>query len=158
MKTVANLQFTESGVLVERPYSENYDVFSPIKEEKFTGEFLEIAKRLAKTRMSHCYHLLHQNFAKATHITKEIIAWKGGKFQVFVWESLEKVLEITDVRELTTLQAQQLIRSILLNSNGSWVFDYDVNTWTKISGSDVRISEEFIQFITEQVLVGEPLK
>ena len=78
MKTIANIQFTDKGILIEKSYNEDTSVFSPYKEELFTGDFLTIANRLAKQRMAECDKKLHSNLNKATHITQDMIAWKGG--------------------------------------------------------------------------------
>lgn len=153
-KTIANVTFTANGILVEKSYAENFEVLAGrrIKEEKFTGELLNIAKRLAKARMAHCYHQLHSNLANASHITEQTIAWEGGCFQIPVWEALERVLALDDVRNLDALQAQQLIRSMLFQNSNNWVFDYD-SSWKKIPGSDIRVTEAFQQFITEHMLI-----
>lgn len=153
-KTIANVTFTENGILVEKSYAENFEVLASrkIKEEKFTGELLDIAKCLAKARMAHCYHMLHSHLANASHITASTIAWEGGQFQVPVWEALEGVIELDDVRNLEALQAQQLIRSMIFQVHNGWVYDYDAN-WKKIPNSDIRVTEEFQNFITEHILV-----
>lgn len=153
-KTIANVTFTENGILVEKSYAENFEVFANrrIKEEKFTGELLDIAKRLAKTRMAHCYCMLHSHLANASHITPQIIAWEGGQFSVPVWEALEGILTLDDVRKLYPLQAQQLIRAMMFQVSNGWVYDYDDN-WKKIPKSDIRVTEEFQNFITEHILV-----
>lgn len=153
-KTIANVTFTENGILVEKFYAENFEVLASrrIKEEKFTGELLDIAKRLAKTRMAHCYHQLHSNLANATHITEQTIAWEGGCFQIPVWEALERVLVLDDVRKLDALQAQQLIRTMIFHVSNNWVYDYDAN-WKRIPSSDIRVTEAFQNFITKHMLV-----
>lgn len=150
-KTVAGVQFTQAGISIVRPYSEDFETYGKrrIPEEKFTGDFVELAKRLAKTRMAHCYKQLHTNLAKATHITEQTIAWDGGCFQVPVYEALEGVLNITDVRKLNALQAQQLIRAMLIHSC-EWVYDYDDNH-NRISKADIRVTEDFKMFITEHL-------
>ena len=92
MKKIAGIQFTETGIVVERPFVEKPQprMFS---EEMFTGKLLEIAKRVIKYRMAHCFNQLHANLARATHITQFEIAWPGGHFNIPVWEELEKALE-----------------------------------------------------------------
>lgn len=155
MKTIAGIQFTENGILIERKYQQaNQEAKPRIKEELFTGKFVEIAKRLAKTRMAHCYKQLHSNFAHAHVITPQSIIWNNGHFEVPVWEALEAVLSIEDVRNLTKLQAQQLIRVLLLN-NTCWAYDYDVATWERIDNSDIKVPEEFMLFITEHIICFE---
>lgn len=156
-KTIAGIQFTNEGISVVRQYRENEELFVGLIPEKcFTDEFVTIAKRLAKVRMANCYRKLHANVAMATHITPEMIAWKGGRFTVRVWKALEGILEIKDVRQLDTLQCQQLIRAMLIDKDGgSWLYDYD-ECWNQIPNSDIRLTEGFKQFITEQMLVGMP--
>lgn len=151
-KTIANVTFTENGILVEKSYVENLEVLANrrIKKEKFTGELLDIAKRLAKARMAHCYNMLHSHLANASHITPQIIAWEGGQFSVPVWEALENILTLDDVRKLYPLQAQQLIRAMMFQVSNGWVYDYDDN-WKKIPKSDIRVTEEFQNFITEYI-------
>lgn len=152
MKTIANVQFSESGILIERKYQEDPDLFRKPSEELYTGKFLELAHRLAKKRMYHCYKKLHANLSKATHITSVYIAWKDGNFSVPVWESLERILQITDVRELDMLQCQQIIRAIIQDMQ-SWVSDYDMTTYEYIKDSNIYITEDFKNFITEHMMV-----
>lgn len=154
-KTIAGIQFTNDGITIVRPYNQDDKVADFRFEEKlYTGDFLQTAKRLAKVRMANCYKKLHANMASATHVTPEIIAWKGGHFSVPVWEALEGILNIEDVRQLSVLQAQQLIRAIMLDKGDScWLYDYDKN-WNQIPSSDIRMAEGFKLFITEHILVG----
>lgn len=154
-KTIAGIQFTNEGVSVIRQYRENNELFVGLIPEKFfTEEFVEIAKRLAKARMANCYKKLHANIAVATHITPDMIAWKGGRFTVGVWETLESILTIKDVRQLNTLQCQQLIRAMLIDRSGShWLYDFDEN-WEQLKDGDIYLKDEFKVFITEHMLVG----
>ena len=154
-KTIAGIAFTNEGISVIRPYRENNELFAGLIPEKFfTDEFVTIAKRLAKARMANCYKKLHSNVASATHITPEMIAWKGGRFTEKAWETLESILEIQDVRQLNFMQCQQLIRAMLLDKQGSnWLYDYDEN-WEQLKDGDVYLKEEFRLFITEHMLVG----
>lgn len=154
MKTIAGVKFTESGILVERKYND-VPMGRQINEENFTGKFLELAKRLAKYRMAHCYKQLHANLSRAIRVTELEIAWDGGHFQVPVWESLERILELNDVRDLDPLQAQQILRSIMFHCS-SWAYDHDTTTWEVIKESkDMHVSEDFKNFITEQILVAK---
>ena len=151
-KQIAGITFTDKGILFEKQY--NYSQPSlKLKEEKFTGEFLKIAKRLAKYRMAHCYKQLHANITTAEHITPQMIFWKDGHFSVPVWEELEKILELKDVRELNALQTQQLIRSIMLNCP-IFLKDHDKD-WNIIQGTGVPLTQEFELFITEHMLCCE---
>jgi hypothetical protein len=154
MKTIAGLMFTETGIVIERPFVENPSVKKMIAEDKFTGEFLELAKRIIKARMAHCYRKLHSNLANAKHVTPDMIAWEGGHFNVGVWEELEMALELDDARKLNTIQCQQIIRAILLDEVGNWAYDYDTTTWTRFDKGDKHITQEFRNFVTEQILVG----
>lgn len=154
MKTIAGLTFTETGIVIERPFAANPSVKKMIAEDKFTGEFLELAKRIIKARMAHCYRKLHSNLANAKHITPDMIAWEGGHFNIGVWEELEKALELDDARKLNTLQCQQILRAILLDEVGNWAYDYDTTTWTRFDKGDKHITHEFRNFVTEQILVG----
>ena len=154
MKTIAGVKFTESGILVERKYND-VPMGRQINEENFTGKFLELAKRLAKYRMAHCYKQLHANLSRAIRVTELEIAWEGGHFQVPVWESLERILELKDVRDLDPFQAQQILRSIMFHCS-SWAYDHDTNTWEIIKESkDMHVSDDFKNFITEQILVAK---
>jgi hypothetical protein len=154
-KTIAGIQFTESGIVLERRYAGDDSVFAPVDEKLYTGDYLRQAKRLAKIRMANCYKKLHTNMAAATHIKRDVIAWKGGHFSVPVWEALEGILKLEDVRNLTALQAQQLIRAIMLDQSGStWLYDYDKD-YNKIPNSDIQLTEGFKVFITEQIFVVE---
>lgn len=146
-KTVAGITFTETGILIEKPYQHDLTVCKELDESKFTGEYLEIAKRLAKTRMSHCKQQLHANLINATYIAECVIAWKGGHFSVLAYEALENILELTDVRELNKMQALQLIKAMLLNGANNYVYDYDENL--KKCGKDICVTEDFKNFITE---------
>lgn len=153
MKTIAGITFSEKGILIERQYQENPQVLAArrIAEEKFTGEFVKIAKYLAKERMNHCYKQLHANLAQATHITETEIAWSKGHFQVPVYEALEAIANITDVRDLDLLQSQQLVRTMLLHNNG-WAYNYDSN-WNRIEKESAYCTDEFKNFITEHMIV-----
>ena len=154
-KTIAGIQFTESGIVLERKYAKDDGAFAPVDEKLYTGDYLRQAKRLAKIRMANCYKKLHTNMAAATHITRYEIAWKGGHFSVPVWEALEGILKLEDVRNLTALQAQQLIRAIMLDQSGStWLYDYD-KEYNKIPNSDIQLTEGFKVFITEQIFIVE---
>ena len=153
-KNIAGVLFTETGIVVERPFVENTSVKKVISEDKFTGEFLELAKCIIKARMACCYRKLHGNLANAKHITPEIVAWEGGHFNVGVWLELEKALELDDVRKLNTIQCQQIIRAMLLDEVGNWAYDYDITTWTRCDEGNKHITQEFRLFITEQILVG----
>jgi hypothetical protein len=154
MKTIAGLMFTETGIVIERPFVENPSVKKMIPEATFTGEFLELAKRIIKARMAHCYRRLHSNLANAKHVTPDMIAWEGGHFNVNVWEELELALELDDARKLNTIQCQQIIRAMLADEVGNWAYDYDTTTWTRFDKGDKHITQEFRNFITEQILVG----
>ena len=149
-KTVAGITFTETGVLIEKSYQHDTTVCRELNESKFTGEYLEIAKRLAKTRMAHCKQQLHANLIHATYITEHTIAWKGGHFSVPAYEALENILELTDVRKLNTKQALQLTRAMLLNDANDYVDDYDENL--NRCGRDICVTEDFKNFITEHML------
>ena len=151
MKTIAGIQFTESGILIEKKYNTDNSVFPTPDEGLFTGKFLDIAKRLAKYRMADCYRKLHSNLAKAKHISRDIIAWEGGRFNIDVWESLENILTLTNVRQLDLLQCQQLIRCMLLNSR-SWLYDHNTETWEEYKTGDIHLSDDFKLFITEHMI------
>lgn len=154
-KTIAGIQFTESGIILEKKYTKDNSIFEPINEKLFTGEYLIQAKRLAKLRMAKCYKKLYTNIAAATHITRDEVAWKGGHFSIPAWEALEEILKLEDVRNLTALQAQQLIRAIVLDLCGStWIYDYDKDH-NKIPNSDIQLTEGFKVFITEQIFITE---
>lgn len=152
MKKIAGIQFSETGITIERPFIENPQP-RMFKEEMFTDSFLDIAKRIIKYRMAHCFNKLHANLARATHITKFEIAWPGGHFSIPVWEELEKALELDDVRKLNALQTQQIIRAIVLGNCSGWLYDHDTTTWTKSDKNDILLSDEFKLFITEHMLV-----
>lgn len=151
--TIAGIQFTDKGILIEKAYCDNSEVLNKtrINTEDFTGKFVKIAHNLAKTRMAHCFKQLHSNLAKATHITKEHIAWADGHFSVPVWNELEGILEIQDVRQLNAFQTQQLIRAILFQSS-TWAYDYDEN-YIKCPNSSIEITDTFKMFLTEHMLV-----
>lgn len=151
MKTIAGIQFTESGILIEKKYNTDESVFSTPNKELFTTKFLDIAKRLAKYRMANCYKKLHSHLAKAKHISTDMIAWEGGKFNIKVWESLDNILTLTDVRDLDLLQCQQLIRCMLDIPRG-WLYDHNTETWEELKSGDIPLSEEFKYFITDHML------
>ena len=149
-KTVAGITFTETGILIEKSYQRDITTCIKLNESKFTGEYLEIAKRLAKTRMSHCKQQLHANLANATYITEYVIAWQGGHFSVPAYEALEGILNLTDVRKLNKMQALQLTRAMLLNDANNYVYDYDEDL--KSYGKCIDVTEDFKNFITEHML------
>lgn len=158
-KQVAGVLFTENGIMIERKYHHDQEFENKrprIAEEKFSGEMLEIAKRLAKYRMAHCFKQLHSNLANAKVITEQSIVWTGGHFEVPVWEQLEAIVfKLADVRELNRIQCQQLIRSIMFNAPSYWLSDHDA-CWNTIKDSDnVKLTDEFKMFITEQCLVTD---
>lgn len=148
-KTVAGITFTKTGILIEKSYQHDTTVCRELNSSKFTGEYLEIAKRLAKTRMAHCKQQLHVNLANATYITEYVIVWEGGHFSVPVYEALEGILELTDVRKLNKLQAQQLIRAMLLNNANDYVWDCNENL--KDYDTSMCVTEDFKNFITEHM-------
>jgi hypothetical protein len=152
-KNIAGVSFTETGILIEKKYND-VSVERKLNSEFFTGKFLELAKRLAKYRMHHCYKQLHNNLARAVRVTQREIVWQGGHFQVPVWESLERILELKDARDLDPLQAQQILRSILFHCS-SWAYDIDIVTGERIDEKDMHIDEDFKNFITEQILVAK---
>ena len=151
MKTIAGIQFTESGILIEKKYNKDTSVFPVPNKELYTGKYLDIAKRLAKYRMADCYRKLHSNLTKAKYISEDMIAWEGGRFNIKVWESLERILTLTDVRDMDLLQCQQLIRCMLLNSR-SWLYDHNTETWEEITSGDIQCTEAFKLFITEHMV------
>lgn len=157
-KKIAGIQFTNTGVMIEKPYCEDQSELRGqhrIAEEKFTGEFLEIAKRVIKYRMAHCFKQLHANLANAKVITPQSIIWKGGHFEVPVWEQMEAILELDDIRKLNRLQCQQLVRSLMFNSPNYWLSDHDEN-WNIIEKSDnVKLPDEFKMLITELFLCND---
>lgn len=153
-KNIAGVLFTETGIMIEKSYQQDFETKKVFKEEVFTGVFLILAQRIIKNRMMHCRQQLHIHLASATHIAEDLIAWQGGHFNVNVWLEMEKALELKDARELNTIQCQQIIRAMLLEQVGNWVYDVDMTTWTKCQEGDKKISEDFKNFITEQMLVG----
>jgi hypothetical protein len=155
-KIVAGIQFTENGVLIEKAYGhDNEGITRGIAEEKFTGELLEIAKRVAQYRMAHCFKQLHANLANAKVITPESIIWKGGHFEVGVWEALADILKLDDVRKLNRLQCQQLVRSMMFQATGYWLYKHDSN-WNQLNDSEsIRLTDEFKMFVTEHFLCAE---
>lgn len=157
-KKIAGIVFTESGVMIEKPYCESSDELLGqyrIAEDKFTGELLEIAKRVIKARMAHCFKQLHSNLANAKVITPQTIIWKGGHFSVPAWEAMEGILQLDDVRKFNRFQCQQIVRGMLLNADHYWLSDYDEN-WNIIpDSSNVKMNEAFKMFITEHFLVAD---
>ena len=156
-KKIAGIQFTDTGVIIERSYCDCQPELLGlhcIDEEKFTGELLDIAKRIIKYRMAHCFKQLHANLANANIITPQTIAWNGGHFEVPVWEQMEAVLKLDDVRNLNRMQCQQIVRSMMFNATGYWLEDLDEN-WNRIKGNDIKVTDEFKMFITEQFLLTE---
>lgn len=147
-KTVAGITFTETGIRIEKSYQCDPTICKEIEidESKFKGENLEIAKRLAKTRMAHCKKQLYANLINATYITEYIIVWPDSYFKVPDYEALEGILELTDVRQLSKLQIQQIIKAMLLNDANNCVCDYDANL--KKCGEDMRVTDEFKNIIT----------
>ena len=156
-KKIAGIQFTNTGVMIEKPYCEDQSELRGqhrIAEEKFTEELLEIAKRVIKYRMAHCFKQLHANLANAKIITPQSIIWVGGHFEVPVWEQMEAILQLDDVRKLNRMQCQQLVRAMLFQSS-YWLCDHDAN-WNPIKGSDnVKTTDEFKNFVTEHFLCCE---
>jgi hypothetical protein len=154
-KKIAGIVFTETGVMIEKPYCENNSEPRPrIKEEKFTGELLDLAKIVVKYRMADCYKKLHSNLANAKVITSQSIIWQGGHFEIPVWEQMEAVLNLDDIRKLNRMQCQQIIRSLMFNTPSYWLQDHDEN-WNLIKDSkDIKLTDEFKLVITELILVN----
>lgn len=152
-KQVAGLTFTKEGIMIEKKYNESNNGDKKFDESLYQTKYLDLAKRIAKYRMMHCYKQLHSNLAQAKSITPTQISWESGHFSVPVWEALEGILLLNDVRELSLLQAQQIIRSMLINCP-NWVRDVNVNTWTTIESSrELSITDDFKNFITEHIMV-----
>lgn len=148
---IAGINFTDTGVLIERQYVENQEaVKAQMFSDKQLAQFLKIAKRLAERRIQHCKLKLHANVARAEHITPELILWKGGRFNVKVYQSLERILSLDDVRKLDLLQSQQLIRCMLLQGTG-WLYKID-DAGCEIHDDGVYCDEEFKLFITEHIV------
>lgn len=156
-KKIAGIVFTETGVMIEKPYCEDQSELRGqhrITEEKFTGELLEIAKRVIKYRMAHCFKQLHANLANAKVVTPQSIIWSGGHFEVPVWEQMEAVLNLDDIRKLNRMQCQQIIRSLMFNTSSYWLQDHDEN-WNSIKDSkEIKLTDEFKLVITELMLVN----
>ena len=152
-KTIAGITFNNEGIVITKPYYNNpEEIFNTRpKDDVYTGKWLELAKRLAKYRLASCYRKLHANLAVATHVTPDLIAWKGGRFTVSVWEALTGILTLTDVRQLTVLQAQQLIRARLFDKSGTWLYDHDEN-WNERKDGDICMDDNFMVFVTEHIL------
>lgn len=151
MKTIAGINFTETGILIARNYTENQEaVQAQMFTDKQLAQFLKIAKRLAERRIQHCKLTLHANIARATHITPELILWNGGRFNVKVYEALESILNLDDVRKLDLLQSQQLIRSMLLHGTG-WLYKLD-EAGRDTHDDGVYCDEDFKLFITEHIV------
>lgn len=155
-RTIAGLTFSNEGIVITRPYNDNPEAIfnNRPKEDVYTGKWLDLAKRLAKYRMASCYRKLHTNLAQATHITPDMIAWKDGRFTVGVWDALNDILSLNDVRKLTRLQTQQLIRARLFDKSGNWLYDHD-ESWNETREGDIYMDEGFILFLTEHILCCE---
>lgn len=142
---IGEIEVTATGIRIELPFTE-----TPVPFKKLdTSNFLKIAKCLAKARMAHCYKELMLHIHEA-HRTPFVISWDGGHFTIPVYQALEQVLELDDIYKLDSLQTQQLIRAIVLNTSGMYVSDYE--QYQKIKGSEVRITNEFKLFLTEHQL------
>jgi hypothetical protein len=144
---IGEIEITNTGIRIELPFSEGS---TPFFKKLDTSNFLKIAKCLAKARMAHCHKELMLHIHEA-HRTPFIISWDGGHFTIPVYQALERVLELDDVYKLDSLQTQQLIRAIVLNTSGMYVSDYEQHQ--KIKGSEIRITNEFKLFLTEHQLV-----
>lgn len=156
-KKIAGIVFTETGVMIEKAYCHNNEELigqHRVTEEKL-AEMLEVAKRVIKYRMADCYRKLHSNLANAGVITPQSVIWKGGHFEVAVWEQMEAILKLDDIRKLNRLQCQQLVRSLMFNSPSYWLSDHDEN-WNIIAKSDnVELSDDFKMVITEIFLCND---
>lgn len=116
---VGNIAFTESGISVVRPYMDtqeldnNYAELYKDREERAQKAF-KVAKKALEARLEHCKSELEKNLPKATIVSSEYIAWKGGHFSLPVYQAMEKCLKRNPQKweDLNLLELQQVVRAL----------------------------------------------
>ena len=87
--TVGNVAFTDEGVQIAIPYSEN-DQIDLSRGKQVTYEDLRPwLVAYCQKRMRSCAEKLQNNIARATQVTREIVMWPEGHFSVPVYKNLE---------------------------------------------------------------------
>lgn len=86
--TVGNVAFTDMGVEVSIPYSEDDRI--ALSSERLTYEDLRPwLVAFCQKRMRACAKKLQNNIARATQVTEQIVMWPDGHFTVPVYKNLE---------------------------------------------------------------------
>ena len=105
---IGNVQFTETGLVFERPYDIQFPEWKPIRWADIEERCVEIIQN----RIQHCVEALNQNVAKATHADYSQVYWEGGHFSRPVYE---RMAEFVENHELTLMICQQILRELFLN-------------------------------------------
>lgn len=105
---VGNIQFTETGIVFERPYDTEFPEWKPIRWADIKDRCVEIIQN----RIQHCVDALNENVAKATYVDQLQVIWDGGRFSRPVYESMQ---EFVKDRQLTLAICQQILRELFLN-------------------------------------------
>lgn len=130
---VGNIVFGDEGVYVIRPYStaeENRAALSanPEQLEHDKAEALKFALEKIAVRMEHCELELNRNFATATVVNPDGIAWNGGVFSLPTYKLMKDLIERnpTNWLELSKPELTQIIRAIYLQRSKSTLHYYDM--------------------------------
>lgn len=87
--TVGNVAFTDEGVQVQIPYSEDGSI-DLSRGKTITYEDLRPwLVAYCQKRMKFCREKLQANIARATQVTPQVIMWPDGHFSVPVYKNLE---------------------------------------------------------------------
>ena len=130
---VGNIVFGDEGVYVVRPYSTEADrtahiTANPEQLEHDKAEALKFALEKVAVRIEHCEIELNRNFATATIVTPDGIAWNGGLFNLPTYKLMNDLIERnpTNWLELSKAELTQIIRAIHLQRNKSTLHYYDM--------------------------------
>ena len=121
---IGNITFTDTCAFVEREYNEEAaeQFYAEIMEarKKDATQAFECAMTYLQMRIDHCRTELELNFANAEVVSCQGVLWKGGYFNVPVYECmLDAVSNAKDWDDLNRIQLQQVVRALYLQRSCS---------------------------------------
>ena len=122
IKKIGNITFTDTCAFVERKYDEaaadKFFAEMMASRDKDVAQAFECAMVYLQMRIDHCKTELELNFANAEAVTSQGVFWKGGHFNVPVYECMcDAVANAKCWDDLNRLQFQQVVRALYLQRN-----------------------------------------
>lgn len=119
IKKIGNVTFTDTCAFVEREYNEaaadKFFAERMASRDKDVAQAFECAIAYLQSRIDHCKTELELNFANAEVVTSQGVFWKGGHFNVSVYECMcDAVANAKCWDDLNRLQFQQVVRALHL--------------------------------------------